>query len=80
MKSIIGNKLASKQNTKHNTDEPFLLRDRKEVSTSILFQKVCLVWKFSLKINWHEGIRMSWVEENRKNNSREGGRLLDTQE
>ena len=31
---------------KHNTDGPFLLRDRKKVSISILFQEDCVGWKF----------------------------------
>ena len=52
----IDNKTASLQNnlqnlriykTKHNTVGPFLLRDRKKVSISILFEKVCLGWKLS---------------------------------
>ena len=40
--------------TKHNTDGPFFLRDRKKVSISILFQNVCLGWKRSSIINRQE--------------------------
>ena len=58
--------------TKNTTDRSFL-RDRKDVSISILFQKVCLSWKLSPIINgggWGVGggIRMSWVEKNPKIN------------
>ena len=43
---------------------PFLLRDRKNVSISMLFQKVFLGWKLSPIINRREvGIRMSGVEK-----------------
>ena len=45
-------------NTKYNTDRMFLLRDRKKVSVSILFQKtVCLGWKLSPIINRQGGGR-----------------------
>ena len=50
-------------NLQNNTDGPILLRNRKKVSISILFQKVCLVWILSTIINrWGIGIRMPWVE------------------
>ena len=55
--------------TNHNTDGPFLLQDRKKVSVSMLFQKVCLGRKLSPIISRQVvGIRMSWVEKNRKTN------------
>ena len=71
MRTIIGNKLASLYNsqsktqcagfftgtykTKHNTDGSLLFRDRKIVSISILFRKVCLGWKLSPIINRRGG-------------------------
>ena len=60
--------------TKQNTiqTKPFLLRDRKKVSISILFQKVflgLLFQKLSPVINKQGvGTRMSWVEKNRNIN------------
>ena len=48
MTSVIGNKLASLYE---------LLRDRKKVGKSILFQKVCLSWRLSIIINWR---RVDW--------------------
>ena len=75
----------TKQNT---TDGYVLLRDRRKVSTSILFQIVFLGWKLSPIINRRGGgaggigIRMSWVEKNQKINyrGRANGHLLDSQE
>ena len=63
--------------TKFNTDESFLLQDRKKVSISTLFQKVCLSWKLSPIINrrgWYGGRGLGWKCPGR------GGRLLGTQE
>ena len=58
MRSIIGSKLASLHElTNLNTVQagrPFLFRDLKYVSISILFQKVCLGWKLSPTINRRE--------------------------
>ena len=69
MMSIIGNNLQNKTQcvgfftrtyeTKHTTDEPFLLRDCKKASISILFQKVCPGWKLSPIIN-------RWLDWNKK--------------
>ena len=71
MRPIIGNKFASLQcvglftrnyKTKHNTDGPLLLRDRKKLSIRILFQEVCLGWKHFPIIDMQGvDIRMSWV-------------------
>ena len=62
MRPIIGNKLAfcvgffaRMYETKHNTNGPFLLRDRKKVSIGTLFKKVCLDWKLSQRINRRGG-------------------------
>ena len=75
MRSIVDYKLASlyKLTEKHNIDGPFLLRDRKKVSISILFQKVYLSCKLSATIIgggkgrvW-VAIRISRVEKNQKN-------------
>ena len=41
--------------TKQNTTDKFLLRDRKKVSISILFQKVCQSWKLCPIINTQGG-------------------------
>ena len=90
MRSIIGNKLASLYNlqsktqcvgfftrtykTKYTKDWSLLFGDRKKVSVSILYQKVCLGWNLSPIINrlggvgGGGGIRMSWGEKNRKIN------------
>ena len=65
-----------KPTKKNNTDGPFIYRDLKKVIISILFEKVCFVWKHSPVINRRggsgggEGVgrRMSWVEKNRKIN------------
>ena len=50
------------------------MRDRKKMSISILFQKVYLGWKLSPIIDRQGvGIRMSWMEKNRKINLWEQG-------
>ena len=49
----------------------FILRDRKKVSISILFQKFCLRWKLSPIINrrgGEVGLKISRVEKNWKIN------------
>ena len=74
--------------TKKNTIQikPFLLTDCKNVSISILFQKIFLAWKLFSIINGREvGIRMSGVEKSQKSNQgwcvgRWGRRLLGPQE
>ena len=79
--------------TKFNTDESFLLQDRKKVSISTLFQKVCLSWKLSPIINRRgcyrgvgRGGGLEWkcpARKKIKNLISKGGgsgRLLGTQE
>ena len=47
--------------TKPTTDGSLFWGDRKKVSTSILFQKVCLCWKLSPIINrWGGGVGEGW--------------------
>ena len=55
---------------KHTTGGPFHLRDRKKASISRSLQKVCLGWKlYPIFVRGGGvGIRMSWVEKNRKLN------------
>ena len=57
---------------KKHTGGPFIYQDLKKVIISILFEKVCLGWKFSLIINVGGGgggwIRNVLGEKNRKIN------------
>ena len=73
----------AKQNTIQT--RTFLLRDRKNVSISILFQKVFLRWKISGIINRIDGrvgtkiIRVEKIEKLISAGRREEVRLLSTQ-
>ena len=49
--------------TKHNTDGPFIYRDLKKVSVSILSEKVCLGWKLSPIINRRRVGRLLGTQE-----------------
>ena len=68
---------------KKHTGGPFIYQDLKKVIISILFEKVCLGWKFSLIINVEGGLEvglgMSWVKKIEKLISRVG-RILGTHE
>ena len=68
---------------KKHTGGPFIYQDLKKVIISILFEKVCLGWKFSLIINvgggGEVGLGMSWVKKIEKLISRVG-RILGTHE
>ena len=70
-------------NKKKHTGGPFIYQDLKKVIISILFEKVCLGWKFSLIINvgggGKVGLGMSWVKKIEKLISRVG-RILGTHE
>ena len=70
-------------NKKKHTGGPFIYQDLKKVIISILFEKVCLGWKFSLIINvgggGEVGLGMSWVKKIEKLISRVG-RILGTHE
>ena len=68
---------------KKHTGGPFIYQDLKKVIISILFEKVCLGWKFSLIINvgggGEVGLGMSWVKKIEKLISRVE-RILGTHE
>ena len=69
MMSIIGNKLASLHELTKQNKYRRAVPSAKSHKISILFQKVCMGWKLSPIINRRGvGIRMSWVEKNRKSN------------
>ena len=67
---------------KTHTGGPFIYQDLEKVIISILFEKVCLGWKFSLIINVgggeEVGLGMPWMKKIEKLISRVG-RILGTQ-